>query len=172
MLTQQCNRSIQLRLRNAISTREDDGGSGFNLIIVEFTKILHVDLHLASIGNGHLITQDNILTRDLLYSSNHIAKLTDARRFDHNAIRMILLNHLGQSLAEITHQAAANAAGIHLCNIDTGVLQETTVDANFAKFIFDQNQIFALVGFLDHFLNQSGFTGTKKTGINIDLSHK
>jgi hypothetical protein len=73
MLPQQPNRCIQLGLRNVGSTREDDGRSGLDLVIIEFTKVLHIELYLAGISNCHLIIHHHVVTGDFLHSSNHIA---------------------------------------------------------------------------------------------------
>ena len=54
---------------------------------------------------------------------------------------MKLIHNLAQCLSEITNQGAADAARIHFCNVDPGVLQEAAVDSDLAKFILDQNDL-------------------------------
>ena len=153
VLPQQRNGSIQLGLRNRIGTGQDDSRSRFDLVIIELTKVLHIDFHLVGIRHSHLRAQNHIMPGHLLHSGNHVTEFTNAGGFDEDAIGMILLDHLGQSLAKIAHKTAANTAGVHLGNIDTGILQEAAVNADLAKFIFNQNQVFTLMGLLDHFLN-------------------
>ena len=169
MLAQHGHGLVQLILGNGIGTGEDNGGSSLNLVIVELTEILGVDLHLTGIGNSHGITQLHIL--HLLHGSNHIRQLANAGGFDNHPVGVILGNHLLQSLTEVTHQAAADAAGVHLGNIDAGLLQETAVNADLTKFIFNQHQLLAAVTFRNHFLDQCGLTGSQKAGINIDFCH-
>ena len=84
---------------------------------------------------------------------------------------MIVRNDLTQRLAEIADQRAADAAGVHLVDADTRVLHEAAVDADLAEFVFDQNNLLALVGLADHFLNERGLARSKKTGINVNGCH-
>jgi hypothetical protein len=85
---------------------------------------------------------------------------------------VVLLNHLHQGLAKVTHQGATNAAGVHFGDVNASVLQEAAVDANLTKFVLNEYQIFALIGFLDHFLNEGGLTGAKEAGVYINFGHK
>ena len=171
MLSQQCHRSIQLGLRHGIGTGQNDGGGSLNLVVIELTEVLHIDLHLTAVNHGNSITQGNIIIGNLLDSADDIGQLANTGRLNDNAVGVILLNDLRQGLAEVTHQRAADAAGIHLGNIDTGILQETTVNADLAEFIFNENQFLACIGLLNHFLDKGGLTGTQKTGIDINF-HK
>ena len=61
---------------------------------------------------------------------------------------MELLEHLRQSLAEITYQRAANAALVHLCYLYAGVLHEAAVNANLAELILDKHQLLTGVSLL------------------------
>ena len=84
---------------------------------------------------------------------------------------MIFADHLIQCLAEISHKRTADTAGIHLVDLDPGILQEATVDADLTKFILDQYEFFTLIGFTDHFFDQGSFACTQKSGENINSSH-
>ena len=172
MLPQKGYSGIQLGLGNGIRTGKDDGRGGFDLIVVEFAKILHIDLYLACIGNSHSIAQNHIIICHLLDRRHNIAELTNTGRLNHNALRCIFGDHFLQCLSKITHQTAANATRVHFGDVDTGILQEATVNADLAKFVFDQHQLLACIGLLNHFLDQRGLAGTKETGININLCHE
>ena len=52
---------------------------------------------------------------------------------------MVLLNNLSQRLAEVTHQTAADAAGVHFGNVDARILQETAVNADLTELVLDQH---------------------------------
>ena len=171
MLTQQCHRRIQLRLRNGIGTGQDDGGGRFNLVVVELAKVLHIDLNLACIRHRYSAAQNHIFVGYLFHSGNHIGQLAHTGGLNYDPVGMIALNDLCQSLSEIAHQTAANAAGIHLRNVDARILQETTVNADLTKLIFDEHQLLTAIGLLNHFLDQRGLTGTKEPGVDIDFSH-
>ena len=172
VLTQQCYRSIQLRLRDHVGTGQDDRGGGFDLIVIELTKVLHINLDLACIRYCNGIAQLHILAGYLFHRCHHIRQLTDTGGLNNDPIGMILLDHLVQCLAKVTHQRAADAAGVHFGDFNAGILQKTAVNADLTKFIFDENQLLTAVSFLDHFLDQRCLAGSKKTGINIDFSHK
>ena len=110
VLPQQGNGRIQLGLGNVSGTGKDNGGSSFDLVVVELAKVLHIDLNLTCIGHSDLITEDNIVARNLLHRGYHIAELTHTGRLDDDTVGVILLDDLGQRLAEIAHQRAADAA--------------------------------------------------------------
>ena len=172
VLTQQCNSRIQLGLRNIVRTGKDDGACGFDLIVIEFTKILHVDLNLGRIRDRNRIPQSHLVICNLADSGNHIRKLANAGGLDDDPVGLVLRNHLIQCLAEITDQRTANTAGVHFRNVDACILQETAVNADLTKLILDENKLFALIGFRDHFFDQRGFTRTQEAGINIDFHIK
>ena len=171
MLAQQLHGGIQLCLGDRIGPGQDDGGSGFDLVIIELAKVLHIDLDLARIGNGHLVAQANILIRHLLNGCYHIGQLTNTGRFNDNTVRMVLGNYFLQRLAKVTHQGAADAAGVHLGNVDTGLLQEAAIDADLTEFVLNEHQLLTAVGLLNHFFDESCLTCAQKTGININNRH-
>ena len=153
MLPQQCNGSIQLGLGNSIGTGKDDGVSGLHLVIVEFAEVLHVKLDLAGISHCNSVSQLHIMAGDLLHGADHIGQLAHAGGFNDDPVGMVLGDDLLQRLAEITHQTAANTAGIHLGDVDAGFLQETAVNTDLTEFVFNQHQFLALIAFRDHFLD-------------------
>ena len=158
VLAQHGHSLVQLILGNGIGAGQNDRGCGLDLIVIELTEVLGVDLHLASICHRNGIAQFHIL--HLLHSCNHIRQLAHAGRFDDHPVGMILADYLLQCLAEVAHQAAADAAGVHLGDVNAGFLQETAVDADLAEFIFDQHQLLAAIALGDHFLDQCCLTGT------------
>ena len=121
-LPKQCHGGIQLSLRDRIGPGQDDGGGGTDLVIVELTEVLPVDLHLPSIGHRHGVAQLNIFAGDLLRRGDHIGQLAHTGRLDDHPVGVELLDHFLQSLAEITHQRTADTTGVHLGDVDTGVL--------------------------------------------------
>ena len=171
VLPKHFNGSVQLCLGDGVGSGQDDGGGGFNLVVVKLTKVLHIDFHLAGIRHSNGIAKRNLLIGNLLYRADHIGQLSHAGWLNNHPIGVILLNHPVQRPAKITHQAAADTAGVHLRNIDARILQEAAVDADFSELVLDQNQLLPLIGFRDHFLDQRCFAGSQKAGINVYLSH-
>ena len=170
MLTDQRDSRIQLCLGNGIGAGQDHSGGGLDLVVVELTEVLHIDLHFAGIRHRDGIAQRDLIAEDMIHRGHNIRKLTDTGGLDQDPLGGILSDHLLQSLAKVTHKGTANAAGVHLGNIDARILQKAAIDADLAEFIFDQHKLLALVGLLDHLLDQRGFTGTKEAGVNIDLA--
>ena len=171
MLTQERNRIIQLLLRNRIGTGKDDRRSSLDLVIIELAKVLHIDLHLAGIDYRHCKAQSHFFIGDFFHSSDHIRKLAHAGGFDHDAVGVILIDHLRQSFTEVTNQGTANTSGIHFRDIDARILQEPAVNANFAELILDEYQLLTGIRFLDHFLDQCRLAGAQKARVNIDFCH-
>lgn len=65
---------------------------------------------------------------------------------------MKLGEHLLQRVGKVAHEAAADAAGVHLVDLHAGVLEEAAVDGDLAELVFDQHDLFARVGLGDQFL--------------------
>ena len=172
VLPQNLYGSIQLGLGNGIGTGQDDGGGSLHLVIVEFSEVLGIDLDLARIHNSHGIAQGHIRAGDLVHSADHIGQLAHAGGLNDDPIGVVLVDHLGQCLAEVTHQRAADAAGVHLRNIDTGILQEAAVNADLAELILNQHQLLALVALGNHLLDQRSLASAQEAGVNINLCHK
>ena len=171
MLPQQYHSAIQLSLGNGIGTGQNNCSSGFDLVVVELTKVLHIHLDLAGISHCHSIAQHHIFTDYLLHSRHHIGQLANTGRLDDDAIRMIPFDDFRQSLTKIAHQAATDAAGVHFSDIDTCILQEAAVDTDLAELIFNEHQLLPAVSLLDHFLNQGCLASAQKAGINVNNSH-
>ena len=79
---------------------------------------------------------------------------------------------LAQGLVKVAHQRAADAAGGHLADLHAGILQETAVDADLAKLVFNEHQLLALIGLAEHLLDERGLTGAQKARYNVDFCHK
>ena len=172
VLPQLLHSGIQLGLGNGVGSGQDDGGCGFDLVVVELAEVLHIHLHLASIGNGHGIAQGNLVIGHLPDGADDIAELAHAGGLDEDAVGMVGLDDIPQSLAEVTHQRAADAAGVHLGDVDSGILQEAAVNADLTELILNEHQLLTLVGLGNHLLDQRGLAGSEESGINIDFHSK
>ena len=142
-----------------------------DLVIEKFSEVLLIHLALLGIYHCGKAVQLYVMGVDVLHGTDNVAQLADAGRFDQNAIRMILFQHLFQCLAEIAHQAAADTAGVHLGDLYAGILQKAAVNADLAEFVFDQHQLFAYIALTDQLLNQSGFAGAQKAGEYCNFCH-
>ena len=162
---------VELFFLHAVSAAEDDGVGRLDLVVVELAEVLHIHLALRRIRHSHKVAQLHVVRRDLAHGADDVRQLADARRLDQDAVRRIFSDDLFERAAEIADQRAADAAGVHLRDLDPGLLQKAAVDADLAEFILDQHQLLAVVGFLDHFLDERRLAGAEKTGININFCH-
>jgi len=139
MLPEHFHGSIQLLLWYRVCTGKNDAGCGLHLVVIELTKVLHVDLYLIGIYNSHGTAKLHIFTGDLFHSTDHIRQLTYAGGFNDDAVGVVFVDDLGQGTAEVAYQAAADAAGVHLGNVDACLLQKTAVNADLTKLVLDQH---------------------------------
>ena len=173
MLAQQRYGRLQLLLAHLLAAGEEDGAGIFDLIEEEFAEVLDIHAALHRIRNGHEAAHDYILKILLhaLNSADDVGQLAHAGRLNEDAVRMILIDDLAQRLAEVAHQGAADAAGVHLGDLDAGLLHEAAVNANLAELILDEHDLFAREGFLEQLLDQRGLARAEEAGENINLRH-
>ena len=172
VLFQHLYRGIQFLLRYRVSTGKNDTSSGFNLVIIELSEVLHIDLDLIGIHNRNGTAQLYILACNLFHRTDDIGQLANTGRFNDNAVGVVFINDLCQRTTKVAYQTAADTTGVHLGNIDTCFLQKASINANLTEFVFDQHKLLTLVAFGNHLFNQSGLTGTQKAGVNINFCHK
>ena len=150
-LAQQLHSLIQFIMGNDVRAGKNNDICGFHLVIVELTKVLHINLNLTGIHNSNAEAQ--LHTFNLIYSGDYIGQFANTGGLNKHTVRMIILNHLCQSLTKISHKRAANASGVHLGNIDTRILQKTAVNADLTEFVLNENQFLPTVAFLNHLFN-------------------
>ena len=172
VLTDHGHTLVELLFLHTVGTAEDDGIGGLDLVVVELAEVLHIHFALRRVRHRHKITELHVVARDLAHRADHVGELADAGRLDQNPIRMVLVNDLVQRAAEIAHQRAADAAGVHLRDLDAGLLQKAAVNTDLAELILDQDELLAVIGLLDHLFDQSRFARAEKAGININFRHK
>ena len=172
VFTQQRDSSLQLVFLHTLSTGEDNGGSMLDLVIIKLTEVLHVHLDLGGVGNGGKTIEDSAGSISRLDRTDNVGQFADAGRLNQNTVRMVLFNDLMQCGGKIPDQAAADTAGVHLIDLNTRILQKSPVNSDFTKFVFNQHQLFTLIRLCNQLFNQSRFTGTQKTGENINFGHE
>ena len=173
LLPQQRHGGLQLLLIQLLGAGEDDGAGGLDLVVVELTEVLHVDLHLGGVGHGDKAVELHVrhVLDGVLHRHNDVAELAHTGRLDEDAVGGKLLMYVLQRLVEVAHQGAADAAGGHLADLDAGLLQEAAVDADLAELIFNEHQLFALKGLGQQLLDERGLASAQKTGYDVDFCH-
>ena len=171
VLTQHCHAIGYLFLACRSGVRQHNAACIGNLIVEKLTEVLHIHLALARIHDRGECVELCALDLQVLHRSDHVRELTNARGLDQDAIGRILLQHLRQCLAEIAHQRAADAAGIHFVDLNTCLCQKATVNADLAKFVFNKHKLFARICLFNHLFDQRGLACAQKSGKNINFGH-
>ena len=161
MLTDLFSSLKKLLLSYILGSGKNHSSRCLDLVKEEFTEILHVNLSLGHIHNRCCGIQLDIHGFScLLDSLDNIGKLAYARRFNDYPVRMVLLNHLLQSFAEISHKRAADTSGIQLIYLNTCILHKIAVHTDLTEFVLDQDKLLALKCFIDKFLDKCRLSGT------------
>ena len=168
---QQRDTVVELLLRKPRRAAQDDRVRVLDLVVVEFAEVLHIHLALVRVGDRREAVQHDVLHVQVLHGADHVAELADAGRLDQDAVRVELRKHLLQRLAEVADEAAADAAGIHLGDLNAGVLQKAAVDRDLAELVLDQDELFAPKRLRDQLLDQRRLAGAEKAGKNVDFCH-
>ena len=172
VLAQQGHGGSQLLLGDGAGAAENDGGGGLDLVRVEFTEILQIDLAFRGIRHGDEAAERDALVRNTLYGADDVAELADAGRLDEDAVGMIVGDDLLQRAAEVADERAADAAGVHLIDLNAGVLHEAAVNADLTELIFNEDDLFTLIGLTDHLFNERGLARAEESGVNVNGSHE
>ena len=161
---------VQLRGVGVLRARQQNRAGVLDLVVVKLAEVLHIQAHLVHVGHRHKAGQLHVGVQ-VLHGADHVRQLAHAGRLDEDAVGVVRLQHFGEGLAEIAHQAAADAAGVHLRHLDAGLLHEAAVDADLAELILDQHQLLTRVRLADELFDQRRLAGAQKPGKNGDLCH-
>ena len=170
VLTKQGYALSNLLVLGGLCVREDYCRCVLNLVIVELAKVLHIHLALINIGNGceavKLCANSCVFNR-----FDNVGKLTNTRGLDNYSVGVVIFQHLNERLGKIANERAADAARVHLGDVDASISEEAAVNADFAKLVLDKNELFTSVRFLNKLLNQSGLTCSEEARKYIYFGH-
>ena len=167
---QQIDGGVQLALVHALGAGEENGGGVFHLVVEELAEVLHVDPGLGGVHHGDEAVELKLrgLLLHPLHGGDHVGQFSYAGGLDDDAVGGVVLQHLLQGGAEVAHQGAADAAGVHLGDLHPGVLQKAAVNADLAELVFDQHELFAPEGFVDQLFDEGRLAGPQKPRKNVD----
>ena len=173
LLPQQGHGLGQLLLAELLGTAEDDGAGVLHLVVIELTEVLHIGFALGGVGHGDGAAQHHLRLAlgHIYHGLCHIRQLPHAGGLDQDPVRMELLLHLVEGGAEVAYQGAADAAGVHLRDLDAGILEKSAVNADLAELILDQDDLLALDRFLQELFDQSRLSCPQKAGNHINFCH-
>ena len=173
LFPQQADGGVQLGLVHVLGAGEEDGGGVLHLVVEELAEVLHIHLGLGGIHHGDKAVQvqggGGLL--HALHGGDHVGQLAHAGGLDDDAVRGIVVQHLLQGCAEVAHQRAADAAGVHLGDLHPGVLQKAAVDADLAELVLDEDHFLAPEGLVQQLFDEGGLAGPQEAGDNVDLGH-
>ena len=104
MLSYKLNGCRKLFLAKSLSMAEYDGICAFNLIVEEFTEVLHIHLALFRVNNSSCGVESDRVKLKVLYRFNNVGQLTNSRGLDNDSLRLVGVNYLLERLAEIANQ--------------------------------------------------------------------
>ena len=172
VLTKDLNALRDLRIIYLVGPCEDDGPRIFDLVDEELAEILDVELALGGVHYCDRAVERHVgAFRRVLHRLHDIREFSDAGGLDEDPLRRIFVHDFPEGCAEVAHQRAADASGIHLADLDPGFLEETAVDTDLTEFILDQNDAGACQGVLEELLDQGSLSGSEKAGNNINFRH-
>lgn len=102
--------------------REYDAACILHLIEEKFAEIFEIHLALLGVHYAAESVELRALYSGALYGADDVGQLSDARRLDDDAVGGILCRDLPERLCKIAHERAADTAGIHLGDLDSGIL--------------------------------------------------
>ena len=139
---------------------EDDGPGGLDLVVVKLAEVLHVDLHLGGVGHGDKGVELHVwlVTDGVLHRHDDIRELAHAGGLNEDAVGIKLRFYLLQGAIKVAHQRAADAPRGHLGDLYPGVLQKAAVNGDLAELVFDEHQLFALIGLRQQLFDEGGFS--------------
>ena len=170
LLGQQGDGGGDLLLAGVAGAAQDDAGRMADLVVVELAKVFHIHFDLVHVGDGDKAVQDDRQALGhALHSAGNVGQFTNARRLDEDAVGVVGLDDLFQRLAEVADQAAADAAGVQLVDLDAGLTHETAVDADLAELVLDQDDLLACERLFDELFDKGSLAGAEEAGENVDF---
>ena len=169
---EQVHRLLQLVLLHVAGAAEDDGAGVLHLVVKELAEVLHIHLALFGVDHRDGAAQLEVgVLRHPAHRLGHVGQLAHAGGLDDDAVGRVGLQHLLQGHAEVAHQRAADAAGVHLGDLNAGVLHKAAVNADLAELVLNQHQLLALEGLPDQLFDQRGLARAQEAGNNINGCH-
>ncbi len=163
---------IDLFGADLVGPAQDDGSGICDLVVKELSEVFEVDLALGGVDDSHGAVQMHLgMLGGVTDGAHDIGELADARGLDQDALGGVGGHDLLEGGAEVTDQGAADAAGIHLADLDAGFLEEAAVDTDLAEFVLDQDDLCACKRFLEKLFDQCCLSRTQKSGYDINFRH-
>jgi hypothetical protein len=167
-LAEHSGRGDDLSVRCGACTAENDDIRIMNLIVEKLAEVADIHAAAACINNGDL--RAYLAVGHTCNGLGNIGKLSDTGWLDKNAIGMVLLDDLLQCHGEVTDEGAADAAGVHLRNLNACVAQKSTVNGDLAELVLDEDELFVFIALCNELADERCFACSEKSGENVYFS--
>ena len=173
MLADHGNGFLDLFLAGFVCSCQHYRAGIFDLVDEELTEVFEIELCFCGIHYGHSAVERHfrVLFCDIVDRAHNVIELADAGGLDQDPFGCELAHNFLEGCIKISDQGAADAAAVHLADLDAGFFQETAVDADLAEFIFDQDDPGSRQRVLEQFFDQCCFSCPQKSGDNIYFRH-
>ncbi len=170
-LPEEPDRPVQLGGVQVLGAGEDDGAGVLHLVVEELAEVFHIHLGLGGVHHGDEAVQPQLrgVFPHPLHGGDHVGQLAHAGGLDDDTVRGVVRQHLLQGGAEVPHQGAADAAGVHLGDLHPGVPQEAAVNADLAELVFNEDDFFPLEGLVQQLFDEGGLAGPQESGDNVNF---
>ena len=158
-----------LALRGGVGAAHDDKVCICDLVVEELAEVAHIHAALARVNNSDLCTDGRSL--DLFNGARNVGQLAHAGRLDYYPVGLIFIHDLLQRLFKVANESAADAAGVHLRYLNTGIPEEAAVDRNLTELILNEDKLLALICLRNELADKRRLTGAKETGKYIYSCH-
>jgi hypothetical protein len=151
---------------------QDDSTCIGDLVIEKFAKILEIDFALGCVYNGGGAVEVHLRVLGSIVDGTHnVRELADTGGLDQDALGSIGGHDFPEGGAEITDQRAADAACVHLTDLNAGLFKESAVNTDLTEFVFDQNDFRACKSIFEKLFNECRLAGTQESGNDIYFCH-
>ena len=137
VLPEHFDRCGELVRRDGIRAGKDDRAGVLHLVVKELAEVLHVHPALVGIHHSGEAVERKVMGIHALHGADHVAQLAYAGGLDEDTVRRELGEHLLERIREVAHEAAADAAGVHLGDLHAGILQKAAIHGDLAEFVFN-----------------------------------
>ena len=123
VLSEKSHRFVYLCIGHLVRTGQDDGAGMLDLVDEELTEVLDIELCLGTVHHGHSTVELHLGILSGAADSGHdFGELAHARRLDQDPFGCVCGHDFTKRGAEVAYQRAADAAAVHLTDLDAGFL--------------------------------------------------
>ena len=113
---------LQALLAYVLRTAQNHAVRGLDLVHVKLAEVLAIDARLLGVDDRDAAVDDHVVGKHAADRALDVRKLAHAGRLDEDAVRMELVQHFFERFGKIADERAADAAGVHLRDLNARFL--------------------------------------------------